>query len=415
MSNLKTFPDLLGKNGIFRDGNWVESKDQDANGKIRLIQLADIGVGKFINKSSRYMNDQQARKLNCTFLEPGDILVARMPDPIGRACIFPENMQKCVTVVDICIIRVDPSFVDKNWLVHFINSQACNSQILKWITGTTRQRISRGNLSKIKIPLPPLAEQKRIAAILDKADAIRRKREEAIQLTDTLLKSVFLDMFGDPVTNPKGWEVKPLREIAKIQIGPFGTQLHKEDYITGGIPLINPKHIQNGSIINDSTVSIKNKKHSELKEYHLETGDIIMGRRGEMGRCAIISEREKGWMCGTGSLYIRPNNSSIFSEYLNNFLSSDQIKLYFEEQSLGATMPNLNKTIIGNLKTPVPSDIALSEYLDSKNKIHAIINNLCNSLSVTNSLLASLTQRAFRGELTASDLTQIETEIEAAE
>ncbi|TOM47564.1 type I restriction endonuclease subunit R, partial [Vibrio parahaemolyticus] len=199
---------------------------------------------------------------------------------------------------------------------------------------------------------PPLAEQKRIAAILDKADAIRQKRKQAIELADEFLRSVFLDMFGDPVTNPKGWEVKKLSNIAHIQIGPFGTQLHKEDYIENGIPLINPTHIVQGSIVPNSNLTISSKKHRELSEYHLKAGDIVMGRRGEMGRCAIVHEQEAGWLCGTGSVFIRPQNIGVFSEYLNKLLSSQAIKKHLESESQGATMPNLNKTIVGNIQIP---------------------------------------------------------------
>ena len=161
-------------------------------------------------------------------------------------------------------------------------------------------RVSMKVFWEHEIPLPPLKEQKRIAAILDKADNLRRKRQQAILLADEFLRAVFLDMFGDPVTNPKGWEIKPLRDVSRIQIGPFGTQLHKEDYIEGGIPLINPTHIVKGRIVPKSNLTISVEKNKDLPEYHLKTGDIIMGRRGEMGRCAVVEAKENGWMCGTG-------------------------------------------------------------------------------------------------------------------
>jgi type I restriction enzyme S subunit len=324
----RKFSQLINSNGVFSDGDWIESKDQDPNGGVRLVQLADIGTGVFIDKSSRFMTQQRAEELKCTFLKKGDILIARMPDPIGRACIFPGSEMPCVTVVDICIVRPDPKEIDSQWLMHLINSKNFNNQICQFITGTTRQRISRGNLSNLIVNLPPLADQKRIAVILDKADAIRCKRQQAIKLAEEFLQSVFLNMFGDPVTNPKGWEVKLLKEISHIQIGPFGTQLHKEDYVTDGIPLINPTHISNGDLIPNANLTITKAKHAELPEYHLKVGDIIMGRRGEMGRCAVINERESGWLCGTGSLFIRPNSLGIISEYLYSYLSISYIKSY---------------------------------------------------------------------------------------
>jgi len=165
-----------------------------------LIQLADIGDGYYINKSSRFLTSNKARELRCTFIKPGDVLVARMPEPLGRACIFPGDSKRSVTVVDVCIIRSNPENHDGRWLMHCLNAPVCRNQIADFATGTTRTRISRGNLTKIKIPLPPLEEQKRIAEVLDCAEELRSKRREAIAQLDTLTQAIFIEMFGDPVT-----------------------------------------------------------------------------------------------------------------------------------------------------------------------------------------------------------------------
>ncbi|WP_105063112.1 restriction endonuclease subunit S [Aliivibrio sifiae] len=152
-----------------------------------------------------------------------------------------------------------------------------------------------------------------------------------------------------------------------------------------------------GSIIPKSNLTISSKKHQELTEYHLRAGDIVMGRRGEMGRCAIVNEREDGWMCGTGSLFIRPSQTGVFSEYLNKLLSSEAMKKYLEGESQGATMPNLNKTIVGNIKIPVPSDEALSQFSAIKSKF---IGCLDTSYKFSNEkYFESLSQQAFSGQL----------------
>lgn len=164
-----TIEELIdGKDGLFKDGDWIETKDQDPNGEVRLIQLADIGDGFFRNRSDRFMTKERALELNCTFLKKGDILVARMPDPLGRACVFPySEEEKYVTVVDVAIIRTGQNGVNNKYLTHFINSPLIRKQIGDLQTGTTRKRISRGNLSTIKIPIPPLNEQIRIAFKID--------------------------------------------------------------------------------------------------------------------------------------------------------------------------------------------------------------------------------------------------------
>lgn len=160
-------PDLIGPNGIFSDGDWVESKDQDPGGNVRLIQLADVGDGRYINKSARYLTAEKALQLRCTFLVPGDVLIARMPDPLGRACIFPGDSRKAVTVVDVCVVRGNEADFDHSWLMHFVNTPEFRSQIHQLQSGSTRKRISRGNLSTLRLPVPPRSEQSRIVAKLE--------------------------------------------------------------------------------------------------------------------------------------------------------------------------------------------------------------------------------------------------------
>lgn len=147
--------DALRIESVMSDGDWVESKDQDPSGNIRLIQLADIGDGDFRNKSKRFMNLEAADRLNCTYLQKGDVLIARMPDPLGRACIFPGVGQESVTVVDVCLVRCsEGSAVSSTILKHWINSPSVRNAIALQATGTTRKRITRKKLEALELPLP---------------------------------------------------------------------------------------------------------------------------------------------------------------------------------------------------------------------------------------------------------------------
>ncbi len=159
--------DLVGANGVYIDGDWVESKDQDPNGDVRLIQLADVGDGFYVNKSNRFLTAAKAHELGCTFMQAGDVLIARMPDPLGRACIFPGDARQAVTVVDVCIVRCGSPDVDHQWLMNAINAPAFRTAIGFLQSGSTRARISRGNLSTLWLPVPPSKEQQRIVAALD--------------------------------------------------------------------------------------------------------------------------------------------------------------------------------------------------------------------------------------------------------
>ncbi|MBE5503094.1 restriction endonuclease subunit S [Mycobacteroides abscessus] len=167
--------DLL-SDGLFVDGDWVESKDQDPDGDVRLIQLADVGDGVFRDRSSRFLTSEKAKELRCTFLEPGDVLVARMPEPLGRACIFPGVGQPAVTAVDVCIIRPNPKRVQPEWLVAAINSPDFRSAMQQFVRGTTRQRISRKNLGTLELHVPDVAEQ---LAITDEIGHLESSRGSA--------------------------------------------------------------------------------------------------------------------------------------------------------------------------------------------------------------------------------------------
>ena len=159
--------DVAGTAGLMSDGDWIESKDQDPTGDVRLVQLADIGEGVFRNRSARFLTGATASRLGCTFLEAGDVLIARMPDPLGRACIFPGDPKPSVTAVDVCILRPDARAIDHRWLMHTINAPANRLAIEALQSGTTRKRISGANLREVGIRVPPLAEQRRIVDRLD--------------------------------------------------------------------------------------------------------------------------------------------------------------------------------------------------------------------------------------------------------
>lgn len=250
------------------------------------------------------------------------------------------------------------------------------------------------------IPIPPLSEQKRIADILDRADALREMREQSIAKHDELLQSVFLDMFGDPVTNPKGWDVQRIGDTeCVVQIGPFGSLLHRADYISGGVPLVNPMHIVDGRIVSGNDYTVSEEKASSLRNYRMQRDDVVMGRRGEMGRCAVVQENDAGMLCGTGSLFIRPSMEQFRPRFLFMLFSSASMKQQLEGLSQGVTMANLNRTMIADLSIPMPP-------LEHQQQFEACIDSIeaqricCQeSEKILHELFLSLQQKAFKGEL----------------
>jgi restriction endonuclease S subunit len=195
----------LCRQGIFTDGDWVESKDQDPQGDFRLLQLADIGDGVFLNKSDRWMNQEQFRRLSCTELKINDVLIARMPDPIGRACLFPDNLPTCATVVDVAIVRTQNEVFQK-FLVLLINSADFRAEAFSLLTGTTRQRISKGNLGKIPFKMPPENLQLEIVEIVSTMDKVTAQTEAAINKATHLRAGLLSDLLSGEHQIPSSYD-----------------------------------------------------------------------------------------------------------------------------------------------------------------------------------------------------------------
>ena len=171
----------------FIDGDWIESKDQSESG-IRLIQTGNVGSGVFVDKEdkARYINEETFSRLNCTAIESGDILISRLPDPVGRACIIPKGIGKAITAVDCSIIRTNKEILPE-FLIGYTLTDDYQSQIKACLSGTTRLRISRSNLGKIKIPVPDLDDQQQFVVITQQADKSKFELKKAI---DKVIKSL---------------------------------------------------------------------------------------------------------------------------------------------------------------------------------------------------------------------------------
>jgi type I restriction enzyme S subunit len=180
--------ELVGTTGLVVDGDWVESKDQDPQGDVRLIQLADIGDGRYRDRSARFLTAEKAKALRCTMLRRDDVLIARMPDPLGRACLFPGDDRPSVTVVDVCIFRAGSNEIIPGWIMHAINAAPTRARIATFQSGTTRKRISGANLQSIEIPLPPTNEQRRIVDRIDELFSLIEAGERALERARRLLE-----------------------------------------------------------------------------------------------------------------------------------------------------------------------------------------------------------------------------------
>lgn len=264
---------------------------------------------------------------------------------VGRVNIYPAYSSLVGTMQYI--------FPKEGYSIDFIKYFLVKLDLSHCVSGATIPHIYFKDYGKENIPTPSLDTQLAIVSELDKINELIRLKKEQLKDFDNLAQSIFYEMFGDPVENEKGWKVKKIGDLAIVKTGPFGSMLHKEDYITDGIPLVNPIHMKNFKIVPDMEFTISKEKACELENYMLQNNDVIFARRGDIGRCAIVSEIEKGYLCGTGSLFVRftEDLESVFIMYI---IRSESFSKHLVSKAKGATMLNINSNTIADLVIPLP-------------------------------------------------------------
>jgi type I restriction enzyme S subunit len=303
----------------------------------------------------------------------------------------------------VCRIKSISDFLDDQYLFYYL------SPVLKIIEGksnfVTVKHLSVKQIQEIKIPLPPIASQRRIADILDKADEIIRKRKEAIALTEQLQKSIFLDMFGDPVTNPKGWDVVTLEQVAEkekgaIKCGPFGSQLLISEFQDIGIPVYGIDNVQKNEFIWAKPKFITREKYQQLRAFSIKSNDVLISRTGTVGRTCIAPPNIPESIIGANLLKVSLDQNKMSSKYLSYALSYSEFLIQeIKNISPGATVPVFNTSNLKSLKLANPPIDLQIKFNLIINKIQEKIGKQGKYLQESENLFNSLLQKAFKGEL----------------
>ena len=181
---------------LFADGDWIESKDQASNG-IRLVQTGNVGFGVYLDKpqNAKFISESTFHRLNCLEVYGGDILISRLPEPAGRACLLPESRERRITAVDCTVIRTDAKVIDKKYLLQLLCSDQYLKTVSSFLAGGTRQRISRKNLEVIKVPYPSIETQQYYGTFLDKIDAHIANEEQVLNCQNRLRSFMLQQLF----------------------------------------------------------------------------------------------------------------------------------------------------------------------------------------------------------------------------
>ena len=287
----------------------------------------------------------------------GNVLFGRRRAYLKKAAVAPFDG---ICSGDITVIEAIPDRILPELLPFIIQNDELFDFAVGKSAGSLSPRVKWEHLKNYEFELPNMDKQRELAELLWAMDATKKSYQKLIAATDELVKSQFMELFGDPVTNEKGWPIVRLDSVADIRIGPFGSLLHKEDYIEGGHALVNPSHIIDGKIVPDQELTVSDEKYNLLSTYQLEKGDVVLGRRGEMGRCAVVTV--SGMLCGTGSMIIRPNGK-IRPYFLQRMLASPSFRKVIENKAVGVTMMNINVPIVSSLMLPLLPASLQDEYI----------------------------------------------------
>ncbi len=416
---IATLSQLIAPSGIFADGDWIESKDQDPDGAIRLLQLADIGDGVFVGKSNRFINKETFDRLRCTQVIPGDVLIARMPDPLGRACLAPRSEQKRITVVDVAIIRPGPDSVMPHWLMHVINSPTVREVIELESSGTTRRRIARGKLAVLSLPIPPLGEQRRIAekvgSMLEQINSCRERLHRVPPILkrfrDAVLEAAVAgrlteDWRGEPELT--GWVTKCASEACTV-VQSGGTP--KAGFTeSAGVPFLKVYNIVDQQISFDYRPQYvpRTTHEKELRKSRTLPGDVLMNIVGPpLGKVAVVTDTYPEWNINQAITLFRPG-PEVSTQWIYTVLCSGKNVADVIHQTRGSVgQVNISLSQCRNFEIPIPPPEEQAEIVRRLGELFVLADSLQrryqDSVARVEKLTPSVLTKAFHGGLVPQD------------
>lgn len=361
---LKQFCRSLGEYGL------NITADRYRSSGVRLIRTTDITEDGHLtgDDSAVFVDSVDATGL---LLEPGDLLFSRS-GTLGRCLRFDGEPRTATFAAYLVRFRLQPQY-DPRYLAYCAEAKFFREVIQADATQSTIANFNAERYANLRVPWQPPSSQSLIADYLDaetaRIDALMAKKRRMVELlAERTRASAIHTVLGDDGdlasresrsglyrSVPKRWSETTLRHLnCDVQTGPFGSQLHASDYVYDGWPVVNPTNLAGGRIIRHDGMTVSEGKRNELARHILTVGDIVFGRRGEMGRAGLVEAEHQGWLCGTGSLRLRLHHSAISAEYLKLLLETPPVKGYFEFASVGSTMDNLNSGIVMSLPVLVP-------------------------------------------------------------
>ncbi|MCI0694008.1 restriction endonuclease subunit S [candidate division KSB1 bacterium] len=358
----------------------------------QFLRITDIQNGKVDWQAVPYC---QCDELDKYKLQEGDILFARTGATTGKSFLVKDCPE---TVFASYLIRVRlKKEILPNYVYQFFQTPAYWNQIKQFTTGSTQGGFNASKLAEIKIPLPPFSIQQQIAAILEKADAAREKRRQANQLTEQFLQSAFLEMFGDPAMNPKGWEKMTMEVVcSKVADGTHFSPPLRES----GVPYITAKHLKpHGLNFFKSPTFISQEHHQEIyKRCDPVYGDVLYIKDGATTGITAVNRYSFEFSMLSSLALLKPKKDLITGEYLAAYLNNENIKNSILRHMAGAAIRRLTVEKIKRLPILAPPIALQQKFSALVEKVESLRAKQRQSEQELEHLFNSLMQRAFRGE-----------------
>ncbi|ELV07227.1 Hypothetical protein F387_01950 [Wohlfahrtiimonas chitiniclastica SH04] len=360
-------------------------------GSDKVIRIGDL-QDNLIDINSALTVDAKSHKVSDNFkIHNNDILIALSGATVGKIAVASTKDIDAYINQRVAIIRANNP-ITANYLKFFFSGKYLD-ELLKNAGGAAQPNLSPKQLSLMKIPLPPLEEQRRIAKILDKADALIQNRKKAIEKLDELLQATFIDMFGDPVTNPKGWDIKSLSEIAEY----FNGLTYKPtDVSNEGTVILRSSNIQNSSLDLNDIVKVKSTIKDKL---FVRENDILMcSRNGSarlVGKVALIPKLNEKMAFGAFMMIIRSHE---YSQYLYSYFQTNAFRASIVSGAT-TTINQITNNMLNRVLLPIPDQQTLSVFSKFCINLNEQKQKMQEQLEVQETLFKSLQQQAFSGQL----------------
>lgn len=358
------------------------------------LRIQNVRDGKLLLDDIAYVNPPDSAEARRTLVQEGDILISITAD-LGRTAVVPKGLEAAHINQHLALVRLNQERIFPAYLSTYLSSPGGQLQFAKLNREGVKAGLNFDNIKDLQIPLPPLEEQRRIAAILDKADAVRRKRKEAIALTEELVRSAFLEMFGDPVTNPKGWEMVTVGDIVSdVRDGPHVSPKYSDE----GIPILSTRNIRPAQLIMEDVKYVSKETYLDLvKTFRPQRGDVLLTKGGTTGYAKAV-DWDWSFAIWVHIAALRPTEK-IRPEFLEAALNSPNCYQQSQRYTHGIANKDLGLTRIRKIKLSLPPLDLQDKYCRLRERLLKQLVPQEKSLNESENLFNSLLQRAFRGEL----------------